>query len=409
MQKNNNNRFLKNGYNTIQSFKKKILILNDQWNHSRKKKISHQDLSIPYKSVNEKIYSSIFPFFRSHEILDHKLNESLNYGIEIINEINKDIAINPFSEHTEKQSKKMDKKHFLTVGLVCCILSSSSFNYSSDIKKLPHYFKLSFDFLHPKANPANSIVESLQPKFMTSVFKTKKEAFTKLLDITEGKANFFYRDNLGIATAYGWNPTKNSKDFNLSVANELGMSKKQINSIEQISNNRHIQSVPIHLKNMELSEKQIQKSADFMLDFYEAELLKVMKIKAKQNEKNYADVLKNYHALPNNQQVIMIHMAYKVGTPNFLKYNQFFKGLFKYMENPNEKNLSKITENFTYSHKTVKGLRVQDTRVENIHQEFFNQCSIKENLTNNKEYIQQQIHSCRNLVVSKTVTLNKKG
>lgn len=80
------------------------------------------------------------------------------------------------------------------------------------------------------------------------------------MGITEaGKANFFYKDNLGIATAY------NSKEFNVDVAHKIEMSNSQIKSIEQISNNSKVQSVPQSLKKVVLTDRQIQNLLNYVV------------------------------------------------------------------------------------------------------------------------------------------------
>jgi hypothetical protein len=397
-------KFLNNGIYIIKNFKEKISYLNKKYKISNIKNIIKNDIfddtSITFKNIKNQ-YPKIFPY------------NYLSYELKTKSKIKKDICFNFLNKETKKQVKKIKKKYFLVLGVTCFLLSYVNLNYNKNINDIS-FFNFYFNFIQPdffklKSDITQQTDYSLQPKFMSSIFHNKLEAFINLLEITEGKANFFYKDNLGIATAYGWNPTKNSKEFNVDLAHKIGMSSLQIKSIEKISNNKKIQSVPVSLKKVILSDNQVKKSAEFMMTFYENEFLKVMKIKSKENSKDYYKMLKAYHDLPNNQQAVMIHMAYKVGTNNLLKYVQFFKRLFIYMEQPTIINLEKLINNFEYSYKTRKGARLHDTRVEEAHNDFFNKCGIKESEKTQKEAIQKRINSCKYLVASKTIKINNKG
>lgn len=410
--KHKHNRFVANGYLAAQTLKDKLSLLDNKYQIRKKATILKEDVvgvsQLMYEDLNQ-ITQAIKKQYNKTPLPGY-----ISYGLNAISEIKSDIHLNPFDKETEEQVKKIDKKKFLAVGVACFMLSATTLEvhsfYNKDTQKINSIpIEINLNIAHPQANPTNHIAQSLQPKFMTSIFKNKLEAFTKLLGMTEGKANFFYKDNLGVATAYGWNPTKNSKEFNVDVAHKIGMSTAQVKTIEKISDNSKVQSVPAPLKKVVLSEKQVQKSAEVMMTFYENEFLKVMKIKAEENHKDYDKMLKAYHQLPNNQQAVMIHMAYKVGTPNLLKYNQFYKQLFNYMEHPTATNLDKVTANFDYSYKTKKGTRLHDTRVEEAHNEFFNECSIKDGEKKQKEVVKERVSSCRNLVASKTIKIANKG
>lgn len=399
------NKFLYNGYRAVKTLTQKVSVIDDKYNISKKSKIIKEDVI----GVSKLMYEDIDPIVKAihKQYIKSPIPGFISLSLKSLSEIKKDINLNPLSSATHEQIKKIDKKHFLIVGLACLVLSGVTLEYKHNLNTLSQSFNIHLNLSQPTANPANDLVESLPPMFMKSVFNSKLEAFIKLLGITEGKANFFYKDNLGVATAYGWNPTKNSKEFNVDVAYKIGMSTSQVKSIAKISANSTIQSVPTSLKKVILSDKQIQKSAEIMLQFYEAEFLKVMKIKSQQNGKDYNDVLHYYHQLPNNQQAVMVHMAYKVGTKNLLKYDIFFKRLFTYMEHPTTINLNKVTANFDYLYKTKSGDTLHDTRVEKTHNEFFNECSITD--SDQKEKMKQQVKSCRQFVVSNTIKINNKG
>jgi GH24 family phage-related lysozyme (muramidase) len=330
-----------------------------------------------------------------------KIPSFINLGVNTIKDIQKDIVLNPFSEKANRLISRLDNKKFLQIGFACLALSITSLefqHYQTSNSNSTFNFSFSFNDINP--NPIQEGNQNItkiitETKFMHSIFHNKIDAFVGLLGITEGKSNKFYKDNLGIATGYGWNPTKNSKEFNTAVAEQIGLNHNQVKAIERISDNRKVQSVPESLKKVILTDKQIKKSAEVMMGYYETEFFNVMKVKAKEKNKDYQKALESYHQMPFNQQAVMVHMAYKVGTPNLLKYNIFFDKLFVYMDQPNQKNLDKVIYNFDYSYKTRKGERKHDSKVEVAHSSFFEDCSYEKTT---KDSINKKIDSCRNLV-----------
>lgn len=400
-------RFIHNGYRAIETFKNKVSLIDEKYKLSQKSHIIKED----FMSVTKLIYKDIKPVVK---VIKQKYHKSpiplyISLGVDSFSELIRDIKLNPLSQATEEQVKKLDNKHFLTIGIACLLLSSVSLQYQSNLNNISNSFNINLNLSHPESNPTDHLVQSLQPKFMTSIFNSKLDAFMKLLGMTEGKANFFYKDNLGIATAYGWNPTKNSKEFNVDVAHQLGMSNSQIKSIEKISNNSQIQSVPASLKKVVLSDKQVQKSAEIMMVFYENEFLKELKNKAQENGKDYNKALIAYRKLPYDLQVVMVHMTYKVGGPHLKKYNDFFKRLFTYMDKPNTNNWDKFSDNFDYSFKTRSGKILHDVKTEEIHYEFIHKCSITDSDKKQKDIMKERVKSCREFVASKTIKLTNKG
>lgn len=401
------NKFIYNGYKAIEAIKNKSFIVSEKYGISKKSYILKED----FISSSKRIYKEFEPIIKSikNQYIRSHFSSYIALGVDSFSEIIKDIKLNPLSNIAEEQVKIINNKHFLTIGFACFLLSSVSLQYQSNLNNISNKLNINLNLSHPQSNPTDNLAQSLQPKFMTSIFHSKIDAFTKLLGMTEGKANFFYRDNLGIATAYGWNPTKNSKEFNIDVANKLGMSHSQVKSIEKISNNSQVQSVPNSLKKVVLSDKQIQKSAEIMMVFYENEFLKEMKHKAQENGKDYNKALIAYHKLPYDLQVVMVHMTYKVGGPHLRKYNDFFKKLFVYMDKPTSSNWDKFSNNFNYSFKTRTGKIIHDIKTEQIHYEFVHKCSINESDKKQTEVMNERIQSCRNLVASKTIKLTNKG
>lgn len=248
----------------------------------------------------------------------------------------------------------------------------------------------------------------------SSYFSTKEEAFIKLLHLTEGKSHKFGLDNSGFAVAYGWNPTKNSFNLNTEIAKNIGLTKREIKTIQSVSIpqltetkdidsnkpkkiHKTVQFIPKQLKSTYLTDKQIDNSAKFMMAYYEKEFLKVLKIKVKSQGIDYQKAKDFYYNMSSNQQAVMIHMTYKVGISGLLKYDNFFHNLINYMKKPTEKKFIAIAPNFEYSYKSREGEKVHDTRVEKIHEVFFNDCATDKNQSL-QDKVLNNIMSCRKLV-----------
>lgn len=306
--------------------------------------------------------------------------------------------------------------------------SAYLYNYTTQLNNTSNDYVSSYEENSDNGTNINSVDNDVvQYHMLSSLFQSKDEAFRKLLFITEGESKVFYKDNSGIATLYGWNPTKNSKEFNLQLAKELGLNKKERDAIEAISANPSIQDVPANLKGIVFSKWHLKKSVHFMLNFYEQEFFKVLKVKANEKNKDYDTLLEQYEELPFNQQAVLIHMIYKVGATNLLKYNQFFDTLFAYMDNPSSRHLKDISKSFEYSYKTRNGDILRDTRIEKKHESFFSDClndqpqkplsknnhnTDKETIAlqekTHKENVETSIAACRQLVAQGEVKNIKK-
>lgn len=406
-----------------------------------------------FLSYTDKMYSSVYSV--ATYPVDKFFYDSLNYSVNTLKEINQDLAYNPVSEKFNQNisSSKFSIRKFVKIGLATLALqmgatalqqhqvnndlsyqsypsSSLKVEYAtpltnspqvnkltdnSQLSLLPHqnmvygnsvlqnnsfsdFFKLSV----MNSNPVESIQHDLSkevfklPKYMHSMFKTKEEATLHVLNVAEGQQNRFYRDNKGIAIAYGWNPTRNTKEFNLRIAQEAGLTTEQTAAILKVSDTNKVNYVSKELKKIRLTPEQVNKTALALIPRYEEEFLQAMRYHAERNKRNIDKDIAAYHHLPNNQQAVLIHMAYKVGAENLMKYKTFYKKFFAYLDKPTKANLQQVQNNFTYTYATLDGERLHDTRVEEIHNGFFAQCAISSD-SKAKEKISSKINQCRNI------------
>lgn len=381
-------------------------------------------------STKKKLFSTFNSFLNYS--LGHFFSDSLNYSLHRIKEIINDLVLNPLSSSFDKSvsTSNFSFKKFLTIGVTTIILqlgatalqntdnsentivknntysSLQSDNYLSNLNSIPTSNSLNFSSFVKQSLSQSNPVESLKqdtfnnavkiPKYMQSMFKTKEEAFLHLLNVAEGKQDKFYRDNKGIAIAYGWNPTRNSKEFNLKIAQESGFNEEQTAAIIRVSDTNKVNYVPKDLRKIKLSNEQLQKTAISLMPHYEEGFINAMTYHSLRHGRNPEKDIANYHDLPNNQQAVMIHMAYKVGGENLIHYKTFYKKLFSYLDKPNKSNLNQVQQNFQYTYANLDGTRLHDSRVEEIHTGFFSDCSIQAN-PKLKEKVSSKINQCRNI------------
>lgn len=377
---------------------------------------------------------SSFQHFVSFYSPGHFFSDSLHYSLNRLKEIKEDIAINPVSPNFDKtvSQSRFSFKKFLLVGASTFALQmaatslhqqnedtqfnqqqlsslpSNTSNTSQHIQPSLIAKKNSFStFLQQSiynSNPVFSLHSDIAtssaqiPHYMQSMFSSKDKAFLQLLKVAEGVQYKFYRDNKGLAIAHGWNPTRNSLEFNLKIAQAADLDDTQTSAIIRLSNTNKINFVPKDLKKISLSQEQVQKVSLALMPHYEQGFLNAMTSHSLRNGRNPDKDISAYHSLPNNQQVVMIHMAYKVGAENLLNYKTFYKKLFSYFDKPNKNNLSQVQQNFTYTYANLDGTRLHDTRVENIHTSFFSDCAIvSQPQPNDKNKVLSKINQCRNI------------
>lgn len=434
------NNFANVGIQPLKNIEEKFIVskISSLWNGDSIKSF--------LKKSGEKLSSlSIERFF----------SDSLAYSLDRAKEISTDLTVDPTTEKfdTVVKSSKFNLSKFATIGFATIALQLSAtalhntqtptefvsanpsfamneFKSNVDVQSLtnpslPGTNTLSQNNLFIQSNQTDPLsktsdfakfftksisnpnpIENLRvdvpkaavqiPKYMQSMFKSKDEAFLHLLNVAEGKQAKFYRDNKGIAIAYGWNPTRNSKEFNLSIAQQAGLDQEQIDAILKVSNTNKVNFVPKNLRKIKLSEEQLDKTAIALMPRYEQEFLNAMTEHSIRNKRNPEKDIAAYKQLPNNQQAVMIHMAYKVGGDNLSNYKTFYKKLFKYLDSPNKSNLNQVQKNFTYTYATLDGQRLHDTRVEDIHNSFFSDCSIHAD-PKAKEKVSSKINQCRNV------------
>jgi hypothetical protein len=381
---------------------------------------------------NGNIFKNFF-YTSTHEIqslvspsIQQFFFDSFNYSINRIKKINQDLAVNPFSKKFEKtvSQSNFSLNKFLAIGAATFALQIGAtaihnHNFETDFIAQQQISSLKADYTFQSISPSTGFSSFLQqsisnsnpietlkqdipkevikiPKYMKSMFKTKEEAFLHLLNVAEGKQDKFYRDNKGIAIAYGWNPTRNTKEFNLQIAKKAGLNEEQIDAILKVSDTTKINYVPKDLKKIKFSSEQVQKTALALMPHYEQQFLDAMAYHSILNGRNPDKDIATYHDLPNNQQAVMIHMAYKVGGINLINYKTFYKKFFNYLDKPNKFNLNQVQKNFQYTYTNLEGTRFHDTRVENIHTGFFVDCAINVN-PKAKEKISSKINQCRNI------------
>lgn len=232
--------------------------------------------------------------------------------------------------------------------------------------------------LYEKANLQTSASEIIAHDYQVIV-----TPFLNLLGKAEGNSSTFYPDNKGYAIGYGFNPTQNSREYNQDILDFAKVDKKTAQTILDESGKYHNVSeagkvVPEELKNVHLSQDEINRMAVYAQQSYEKSFITVLQQRM-QNEgyspQRISKALNEYQNLPDNQKAVLIHMTYKVGEPGLRKYHGFFHDLVIYLDNQNEVNRQKVANDFIYHYTSGKKVLL-DTRVMKIHHDMFLQTPV---------------------------------
>jgi hypothetical protein len=202
--------------------------------------------------------------------------------------------------------------------------------------------------------------------------------FLNLLGKAEGNSSTFYADNKGYAIGYGFNPTQNSREYNQGILDFAKVDKQTAQTIlnesgkyRNVSNQG--KNIPEDLKNVHLSQDEINRMALYAQHSYEKSFITVLQERMQAG--GYAPdkiqkALVEYQNLPDNQKAVLIHMTYKVGEPGLRKYHSFFHDFAIYLDNQTNENREKVANDFIYHYTSGKKVLL-DTRVMKIHHDMF--------------------------------------
>lgn len=219
--------------------------------------------------------------FSSFQVLSYPLQESfLKKKIQSTTHLFYQSLIIPF--------QKIQKKHvakFILIGVssLCSQITNQHMESAPIFHQIDQKAIHKIEKITPNGifHPIQQIQQLIQKKFNlpdynSSVYSSQQKAFLTVLTQAEGKQNYFYKDNKGIAIAYGWNPTRNSLSFNMMIAKKAELDDQQIQAIREISNNHNIYTVPQNLKNIRLSDQQMNQVAIALMPYYEEQFLDAM-------------------------------------------------------------------------------------------------------------------------------------
>lgn len=193
--------------------------------------------------------------------------------------------------------------------------------------------------------------------------KIANSFFMHILEKTEHFSEVFYKDNEGIAIAYGWNISKNTYQFNEKLSSILNFSLKEKHLIGKYSQ-KNLNQVPSELQKITICKEDSFKIVNYMYYFYLDEFTDILLMKSKNIR-----IVENFNQkFSLEDKAVFSHMAYKVGKTNLMKYNKFYSQLI-YMLNSN--NFSKadyhnLAQEVSYTFK-YKGKTLIDEKAQSIH------------------------------------------
>lgn len=292
---------------------------------------------------------------------------------------NKVIEKYPYIKETELRNKR--KKYIKQFSLVCFVSLCSLIliNYESVSENIKeNAINFYNNSINTAENNSDNLEEDTDKEEVGKNTENKQEIkntfskdanvalknyhFLVILKKTENYSPNFYKDNEGIAIAYGWNISKNTADFNNKISSLLHFNKKDRDLIAKYSGN-NLKEVPKELKNITVNSKFINSSINYMYDFYLNEFVDVLNKKSNRNIS-----IEALNKFSNEEKAVFAHMAYKLGKTRLYQYNKFFTQLIKMIDSPEFKkgDFNRLSNEVSYTFK-YKGKKFVDENAQNIH------------------------------------------
>lgn len=217
--------------------------------------------------------------------------------------------------------------------------------------------------------------ESIKPnnisKHITKVQLEKKEYFLALASQAEGYRSNIYKDNEGWAIGNGWNLTKQSPQYNRSLAQAVFSDKKTVDTLTHMSSKS---DQPVTMAQMKAVEMGPQKA--LQVTYLMGEKIKKEYVipgisqviqKDQKVEKGVADKIaqKVFNNLKKNEQDTLIYHAYKCGGYSFLKFNNLITKIVDYSLKRKPVTKESIVAEFNYSYK-LDGKKVLDKQSQEL-------------------------------------------
>lgn len=166
--------------------------------------------------------------------------------------------------------------------------------------------------------------------------------FTSLVAWNEGFRGNFYHDNSGVAVAYGFNASYQSKATSLMVGDMILESREKGQVLANLSGQFNVSPLPSISINPEQGLKM-------------SELIKP------QYENPMRAWIPGFENLTKAQQAVVTYHAYKTGAGGAMKYKTLHRKLLAVIANPTLENTQDAAKEFTYKY-TINGVVKQDTR-----------------------------------------------
>lgn len=230
--------------------------------------------------------------------------------------------------------------------------------------------------LKEKAEIIGKKIESVDDEQLTSkkiAYKMMKEKqyFLSLVSHAEGYLPTVHRDNVGYALGMGWNLTKQSKEFNASIAQALYLSDNEIDKLAKVSNKNHGQINEKSYDGIKLLPHRAIQASLLIGNYIEQNVVKkvlttfLMKKKQVDETTAQAKAEKVLESLQTHERDTITYHAYKVGPGGFSQYENLMNNLVKYSEKPTLKNKLAVASEMTYKYKD-KGRIKEDIRAREI-------------------------------------------
>lgn len=217
--------------------------------------------------------------------------------------------------------------------------------------------------------------ETIKPnnisKHITKVQLEKKEYFLALASQAEGYRSNIYKDNEGWAIGNGWNLTKQSPQYNRSLAQAVFSDKKTVDTLTHMSAKSDKPVTMAQIKAVEIApQKALQVTyligekikKEYVIPGISQVIQKDQKV-----EKPVADKIaqKVFNNLKKHEQDTLIYHAYKCGGYSFLKFNNLITKIVDYSLKRKPVSKESIVAEFNYSYK-LDGKKILDKQSQEL-------------------------------------------
>lgn len=181
----------------------------------------------------------------------------------------------------------------------------------------------------------------------------KEKYYQSLCAYVEGFRSTLYKDNIGLAWAFGWNVSLQTTETNKKMISAIGISLEDEEKIIPLSKTSKSTLSQAYIPKVYISPEQGIKAVEMMRTQFE-------------DENGIRSIINKgspgtYEALSENERAALVYHTYKVGSGGAARYKTMISLIKQYSKSKERELAYKIGAEFKYTYK-LNGLTMTDTR-----------------------------------------------